>query len=157
MGHLGFRAKEGKYYLICNYDKYDDVSNYRIDRMADVRVLDDAPVKPFESLEGAGRAGLDLAKYMEEHVYMYSSVNARCRFRVARAMISDVIDMFGHDVTFGDETETHVTVSARVNERAMWQFAKNFAPDVLILEPKRLADQVCAEAECTLAAYRELM
>lgn len=37
------------------------------------------------------------------------------------------------------------------------QFAKNFAPDVLILEPKRLADQVCAEAERTLAAYRELM
>lgn len=72
MGHLGFRAKEGKYYLICNYGKYDDVSNYRIDRLADVRVLDDEPVKPFESLEGAGRTGLDLAKYMAEHVYMYS-------------------------------------------------------------------------------------
>lgn len=24
-------AKEGKYYLICNYDKYDDISNYRLD------------------------------------------------------------------------------------------------------------------------------
>ena len=96
--------------------------------MADVRVLDDESVKPFESLEGAGRMGLDLAKYMAEHVYMYSSVNARCRFRVARAMI----------------------------ERAMWQFAKNFAPDVLILEPKRLVDQACAEAERTLAAYKEL-
>ena len=24
-------AREGKYYLICNYDKYDDVSNYRLD------------------------------------------------------------------------------------------------------------------------------
>ena len=94
--------------------------------------------------------------YMAEHVYMYSSANARCRFRVTRAMISDVIDMFGHDVTFGDETETHVTVSTRVNERAMWQFAKNFAPDVLILEPKRLADQVKQEAERTIAAYDEV-
>lgn len=149
-------AKEGKYYLICNYDKYDDVSNYRIDRMADVRVLDDEPIKPFESLEGAGRAGLDLAKYMAEHVYMYSSANSRCRFRVARAMISDVIDMFGANVVFSDETDEYVTASARVNERAMWQFAKNFAPDVLILEPKRLADQVCAEAERTIEAYREL-
>ena len=41
--------------------------------MADVRVLDDEPVKPLESLEGVGRMGLDLAKYMAEHVYMYSS------------------------------------------------------------------------------------
>ena len=119
-------------------------------------MLDDAPVKPFESLEGVGRMGLDLAKYMAEHVYMYSSANARCRFRVARVMVSDVIDMFGANVVFSDETDEHVTVSARVNERAMWQFAKNFAPDVLILEPKRLADQVCAEAERTLAAYKEL-
>lgn len=72
-------------------------------------------------------------------------------------MISDVIDMFGSNVVFSDETDEHVTVSARVNERAMWQFAKNFAPDVLILESKRLVDQACAKAERTLAAYRELM
>ena len=30
-------AKEGKYYLICNYDKYDDISNYRVDRIADMQ------------------------------------------------------------------------------------------------------------------------
>lgn len=29
-------AKEGKYYLICNYDKYDDISNYRVDRITKV-------------------------------------------------------------------------------------------------------------------------
>ena len=29
-------AKEGKYYLICNYDKYDDISNYRVDRITDL-------------------------------------------------------------------------------------------------------------------------
>lgn len=149
-------VNEGKYYLICNYDKYNDVSNYRVDRMADVRILEDEPAKPFDSLDGAGRAGLDLAKYMAEHVYMYSSPNSRCKFRVVRSMVDDVIDMFGRGVTFSDETEKHVTVSAYVNERSMWQYAKSFAPYVLILEPKRLADQVVAEAEHTLAAYREL-
>ena len=149
-------AKEGKYYLICNYDKYDDISNYRIDRIANIRILEDERIKPFESLEGAQRMGLDLAKYMAEHIYMYSSPNSRCKFRITRPMISDVIDMFGHDVVFSDETDEYVTVSARVNERAMWQFAKNFAPDVLILEPKRLADQVREEARRTIAAYTEL-
>ena len=42
-------AKEGKYYLICNYDKYDDISNYRIDRIADIKILDEQ-AKPFEKL-----------------------------------------------------------------------------------------------------------
>lgn len=65
-------AKEGKYYLICNYDKYDDISNYRVDRIADVKLLDE-PVKPFESLPWAKERRLDLAEYMREHIYMFSS------------------------------------------------------------------------------------
>ena len=53
MGHLGFRAKEGKYYLVCNYDKYDDVSNYRIDRMADqVRAEAERTIEAYRELEG---------------------------------------------------------------------------------------------------------
>lgn len=45
-------AKEGKYYLICNYNKYDDISNYRLDRIRELKILDE-PAKPFETLRGA--------------------------------------------------------------------------------------------------------
>ena len=147
-------AKEGKYYLICNYDKYDDISNYRVDRIADIRVLDEA-AKPFETLHGADGQRLDLAKYMAEHVYMFSSDNVRAKFRIVKAMISDVIDLFGTEVTFSDETDTHVTVTTRVNELAILQFAKSYAPDVIVLEPKRIADTIKAEANKTLKAYTE--
>lgn len=134
-------AKEGKYYLICNYDKYNDISNYRIDRIADVKVLDE-PVKPFEKLDGAGNGRLDLAKYMAEHIYMYSSENTQVKFRIVKGMVSDIIDMFGMNVRFSDETEDHVTVTAQVNEMAMKQFAKSFAPDVMVLEPKKLREEI---------------
>lgn len=134
-------AKEGKYYLICNYDKYNDISNYRVDRITDVKMLDE-PVKPFEKLEGAGNGRLDLARYMAEHVYMYSSENSQVKFRIVKAMVSDIIDMFGMDVRFSDETEDHVTVTAQVNEMAMKQFAKSFAPDVMVLEPKKLREEI---------------
>lgn len=149
-------AKEGKYYLICNYDKYDDISNYRIDRIADVRLLEDERVKLFTSLSGSGRTGLDLARYMDEHVYMYSSANSQCVFLITRPMISDVVDMFGRGVRFEEGPDDYVTATVRVNERSMQQFAKNFAPDVLILEPRRLADEVREESERTVEAYRNL-
>ncbi len=29
-------ATNGRYYLICNYDKYDDLANYRVDRIKDI-------------------------------------------------------------------------------------------------------------------------
>lgn len=111
-------AKEGKYYLICNYDKYNDISNYRIDRIADIKLLD-TPAKPFEKLEGAEKQRLNLEKYIGEHIYMFSSKTVRAKFCITKPMISDVIDMLGNDVKFTDETDSYVTVTANVNEMAM--------------------------------------
>lgn len=147
-------VKEGKYYLICNYDKYDDISNYRLDRICNIKMLDE-PAKPFESLSCSNGAQLDLHKYMTEHIYMYSSGNTRVKFRAVKPMISDIIDIFGKNVQFIGETETHVTVSANVNEMAMEQFAKSYAPDVVVLEPKSLADKVRTELEKGLKTYEE--
>ena len=147
-------AKEGKYYLICNYDKYDDISNYRVDRIADVKLLDE-PVKPFESLPWAKERRLDLAEYMREHIYMFSSENVRAKFRIVKHMVSDVIDMFGKEVRFSDETDGTVTVTATVNEMSMLQFARSFAPDVVVLEPKSLAEKVMETAVRTVEVYKD--
>lgn len=148
-------AKEGKYYLICNYDKYDNISNYRLDRITDLKILD-TPAKPFESLNGADNKSLDLYRYMTEHVYMFSSENVRAKFRIEKNIISDVIDMFGKDVRFSDETDTHVTVSVNVNKMAMYQFAKSYAPYVVVLEPRALAENVKESLEDSLQAYKQL-
>ena len=147
-------AKEGKYYLICNHDKYDDVSNYRVDRIANIRLLEEY-AKPFSALRGADGKRLDLATYMAEHIYMFSSETVRVKFRIVKAMVSDVMDMFGSDVVFSDESDTHVTVTAKVNKKSMEQFAKNYAPDVIVLEPKAMADAVRENAKRIVRAYQE--
>ena len=146
-------AKEGKYYLICNYDKYDDISNYRIDRIADIKILDEQ-AKPFEKLKWSNGRTLDLAEYMRAHPYMYSSENVHVKFRISRAMISDMIDMFGSDVRFSDEDESGVTVSTVTNEMAAEQFAKNFSPDVVVLEPQELRNRLKDNLEKSLRFYK---
>ncbi len=98
---------------------------------------------------------MDLNKYMKEHVYMYSSENAFVKFRIVKAMISDVIDLFGKDVIFSEETDTHVVVSVHVNERAAEQFAKNYAPDVVVLQPKRLRDKLRDDLKKSWEAYED--
>ncbi|MCR4717307.1 MAG: WYL domain-containing protein, partial [Lachnospiraceae bacterium] len=97
---------------------------------------------------------LNLASYMKKHVYMYSSVDNTVKFRIVKPMISDIIDMFGNDVRFYDETEDTVCVKADVNESAMVQFAKSYAPDVVILEPERLREKVKEELKSGLEAYK---
>lgn len=147
-------VQEGKYYLICNYDKYDDISNYRVDRIRNIQVLEEKG-KPFETLKWSGHQPMNLNEYMKEHVYMYSSENAFVKFRIVKAMISDVIDLFGKGVKFSEETDTHVSVSVHVNERAAEQFAKNYAPDVVILQPKRLRDKLRDDLKKAWEAYED--
>ena len=147
-------VQEGKYYLICNYDKYDDISNYRVDRIRNIQILEEKG-KPFETLKWSGHQPMNLNEYMKEHVYMYSSENAFVKFRIVKAMISDVIDLFGKGVNFSEETDTHVSVSVHVNERAVEQFAKNYAPDVVILQPKRLRDKLRDDLKKAWEAYED--
>ena len=147
-------VQEGKYYLICNYDKYDDISNYRVDRIRNIQILEEKG-KPFETLKWSGHQPMNLNEYMKEHVYMYSSENAFVKFRIVKVMISDVIDLFGKGVNFSEETDTHVSVSVHVNERAAEQFAKNYAPDVVILQPKRLRDKLRDDLKKAWEAYED--
>ena len=147
-------AQEGKYYLICNYDKYDDISNYRVDRIRNIQILEEKG-KLFENLIWSGYQPMNLNEYMKEHVYMYSSKNAFVKFRIVKAMTSDVIDLFGKDVKFSEETDTHVSVSVHVNERAAEQFAKNYAPDVMVLQPKSLREKLKNDLKKSWEAYED--
>lgn len=145
-------AQDGKYYLICNYDQYDDISNYRIDRIQDIHMLE-TKRKPFSKLRDSDGKRFDLGDYMKNHIYMYSGGDIRVRFKIVRAMVTDVIDIFGKEVRFEEEADTHVTVSAKVTETAMLQFAKSYAPDVIILEPKEMVDQMSDWAKKVKKVY----
>ncbi len=85
---------------------------------------------------------------------MYSGGNCRAVFRVCWAMIGDVIDLFGNDVVLSDETEESVTVSVYTNEMSAALFAQSFAPDVTVLEPKNLWENVKNQLVQALEKYQ---
>lgn len=142
-------ATNGRYYLICNYDKYDDVSNYRLDRITEIKMLDSS-VKPMCEVKGLEN-GLNLPKHMAESIYMFSGERARVNFRVRRSMVSEIIDWFGLDVLFSDVTCNEVTASVYVNLQAMRFWAKQYSEYVTVLSPKKLVEDIkrdiCQAAE----------
>ena len=86
---------------------------------------------------------------------MYSSEDVQVTFRVVLPMISDVIDLFGTGVRFSDKDETGVTVTTTTNERAVEQFALNYAPDVMILRPEGLRKKIVEKLKMAVKAYGE--
>lgn len=130
----------GRYYLICNYDKYDDLSNYRVDRITDIELLN-TPAKPKRKVKGAEN-GFDLSKHMAEHIYMFSDESDTVTFRVKKYILDDVMDWFGKDLTFFDEAEDEVSVRVRVNLAAMRCWALQYALHARVLSPESLVEEV---------------
>lgn len=139
----------GRYYLIANYDKYDDVSHYRLDRISDIKMLQ-TPAKPTKQVKGIAN-GLQLPKHMAEHIYMFSGESIPVVFRAKKYIVGDVLDWFGQDVQFADETDSEVTVRVTVNEKAMRRWGLQYALHTKIISPASLAAQIKED----LAAARE--
>ena len=133
-------ANNGRFYLICNNEKYDTIAYYRVDRITDIRILP-AAVKPLRDLPG-GKNGLNLPSHLAEHLYMFPGKSKRVTFRAKKYLLNDLIDWFGNDIEFTQETEDEVIASVRVNLNAMRLWALQYALHVRMLEPAELAEQV---------------
>lgn len=144
-------AVNGRYYLICNYDKYDDVSNYRVDRITDIQLLD-TPVKPMKNMKGLEH-GLNLPKHMAEHVYMFTGESVPVTFRAKKYLLTDLFDWFGKEMQFTDETEEEVTVRVTVNLDAMRKWALQYALHVKVLKPERLVEMLRKDVKQAAEQY----
>lgn len=146
-------ATNGRYYLICNYDKYDDAANYRVDRITDIRLLD-TPGKPMGRVRGLEHR-LDLPRHMAERIYMFAGESGPVTFLAKRYLLSEVIDWFGTEIQLSEITDETVTVRVMVNLEAMRRWALQYALHVKVLTPQSLADCVRGDLERALEVYRE--
>ena len=145
-------ASNGRYYLICNLENYDNVANYRLDRIQNLRILE-LNAKPMKQVEGI-KNGLNLPKHMAEHVYMFSGESAPVQFTFKRYIINDVMDWFGSDVRFVNETEEEITAVTHVNLRAMRRWALQYAMHAKIQSPASLRKEVEEDLRKAMENYQ---
>ena len=130
----------GKYYLIGNYDKYDNISHYRLDRMTDVEILKE-PRKPMKSIKGLEN-GLNLEEYLTEHLYMYSGKGEHIKLRTSESMMDMLIDFFGKDfrISYGEDED--IIVDVKCNPDAFFFWVMQFGSNTEVLEPKSMRERI---------------
>lgn len=146
-------ATNGRYYLICNMDKYDEIAHYRVDQIHNIKLLD-TPVKPVRKVKGISN-GLNLPKHMAEHVYMFSGPSERIDMRIPKFLVGAILDWFGNDVKFTDETEEYVIVHLSANIKAMRFWALQYCPHIKILGPQSLVDEIKSDLKNAIRMYEE--
>ena len=132
-------AVNGRYYLICNYDKYDNVSNYRLDRITEIRLLD-TPVKDRTKIRGL-KQGLNLPRHMAEHIYMLAGESIPVTFRFEKLILNDVMDWFS-EIRFSNETKDTVEAAVTVNREAMICWTMQYGRYVEVLTPLDLREEL---------------
>ena len=122
-----------------------------IDGISDIEILY-IPAKPTKKVKGMEN-GINLPKHMAEHIYMFSGESAPVKFRMSKGLINDVMDWYGNDIRFTDETETTVIAHVFVNLRAMRLWAIQYAVNVEILAPQELVENVRQDLRMAVEKY----
>ena len=133
-------ANNGRFYLIGNYDNHDNVAHIRIDKMTDVKLLEEK-VKPMNKVLGVEK-GLNLPKHMAEHIYMFGGESIPVKIKTTSDMIGQLVDWFGTDIKVIEEKADNIVVRVDCNYSAMRYWALQYGPYVEVLSPKGLREQL---------------
>jgi len=133
-------ANNGKYYLICNYDKYDNVDYYRIDRMTEVEVLSEK-AKNKDIIKGLEN-GINIPEQMAQHVYMFSDEAINIEMKIKKYIVGEVIDWFGKDFSVVKEKDDEALIRLKGSQKAMFYWAIQYGEHVEIIKPITLRNEI---------------
>lgn len=114
-----------KYYLIAYYLKYKDkMTNFRVDRMVDITILEDPKIEYPDKF--------DISDYLNSTFSMFSGDTVDVVLKFDNSLINAVIDRFGKDAYIKSHDEHSFTVRARIKPEApfygwLFQFGKKAA------------------------------
>lgn len=134
---------QGRYYLVCNNNYFNDIANYRIERMTDVEILDE-DIKPIKNLDGCEK-GFDISKYTNENIYMFSNkaiINAKIKID-DEYTISYVQDWFGENAKiYQDKHDNKIYADIHGNEQAIIYWCLQYGESIELLEPVSTREKI---------------
>ncbi len=136
-------ASEGRYYLICNNDRHDNVANYRIDRIMNIEPLE-TPAKPMRQVTGLEN-GLNLQDYVYQNLNMFSGKAEDVEFIIPAGSVSLVIDFFGKHVSFCEQADGNISCRLKVSREAMKRWAAQYGSIARVVSPPELVEEIRAE------------
>ena len=120
------------------------ITSYRVDRMSDIRTLDDSR-EPCPELTGKA-----LTEHANRLFQMYSGETSEVKLRFHRSLVNVVIDRFGRDTMLIPDGEEHFVFTVKVAVSPMFlSWVIGFGAKAKILYPQRVIDQcrqMCRDA-----------
>lgn len=128
------------YFLVGKFDKYDDLTFFRLDKITDIELTEDK-ITPITDVKGYSE-GINLAELSTTLPYMFFDKPVEVEIRCPNWMINDVIDWFGTKIPIFPKGSDFFTTRLKVSPRAMIYWVMQYNENVEVLSPKSLRDEV---------------
>lgn len=133
--------QDDHYYLIGNYEKYDNLIHLRIDRMHAAEETD-FPIRPFSEVSDY-KNYFDVADYTKRLFGMFGGKIEEVELKCSKDMLEQVLDRFGENIFISKLTEKtfNFTYSAAVSD-ALVTWIINFGDKIEAVKPKSLRNMI---------------
>ncbi len=141
------------YYLICNYEKYDNLMHVRLDRISTVEISEEKS-RHFNEVSDY-KDFFDASDYTNRLFGMHSGSIQEIELCCSKKITEQVLDRFSENIFITKVTENEFCFSykAAVSE-ALVTFILNYGENIRVIKPEQLRDMVAKRAEKVLNLYK---
>lgn len=141
------------YYLIGNYEKYDNLMHLRIDRISSVEICDE-PIRSFSDVSDY-KDTFDVADYTKKLFGMFGGETTDIKLRCSKSMLEQVSDRFGDNVFITNLTDDSFDfgVKAAISE-GLVTWIMNYGEKIEVIKPDNLRQMVADRAEKIIKVYK---
>lgn len=126
---------EDNYYMTCYSSRHDNTSNYRIDRMDSVEVIDEPCCEKAIALRD------QVSTYTEQAFKMFGGPLEDIVFEFDRSLIGAVYDRFGENTKISTISDTRCIASVKVQiSPVFWGWLFQFSGTMKIISPSHAVD-----------------
>lgn len=130
----------GKYYLVCNKDGKNTLSNYKIENIVDIVETDEEAISIQHFVDDDKK--FDENAYINDHIYMFGGavVNGKIELLCDRA-IGAIYEWFGKNTTIASEGGKMVAY-IKADEQSIAYWALQYAELVKVLSPLSVVTKI---------------
>ena len=130
-----------RYYMLANYERYSNLSIWRIDLMSNVKLLEEAG-RPKQEIKGMTNTW-NGQEYMEQHLNMFYDDPVKVTLKVPNDHYTMMVDWFGNSfVKWKAIDEKYDMVFVACSEQAMINWAMQYSDVVEVLGPSDVQDAI---------------
>jgi predicted DNA-binding transcriptional regulator YafY len=145
--------REDSYYLIALYNLNRGFSCYRLSRMENVRIIENAPAITLK--DAFGHDGPQrLRDFIRQSVYSFHGEARTVTLRAQEKMVDTIIDHFGREINLSNNGDGTVNAMFKVaDNRGLYYFLLKYGETIRVLEPEDVRENMKAKLRSILEAY----